>query len=230
MKALLLFLLVTASILPAAEPDVFESHYAKRDFALTANPSDGNWKVKGVFMENDRDGNRVAGHRTEIRSRWTGKNFYFLFISPYEVLNLKPEPSQTTETNQLWNWDVAEIFLGADYQHIRHYREFEVSPQGEWVDLDIDRDSPKAEGGWKWDSGFEVKARIDAGKKVWYAEMRIPIESVDHRAAENGTEMRINLFRCQGKDPGRKYIAWQAPHGPSFHVPEAFGTLKLTGK
>src|SRR5204862_6217687 len=102
MKTILL--LATASILPAAGPGVIESSYAKRDFVLTVDPNDANWKVKGVFAENDRDGKEVAGHRTEVRSRWTDKNLYFLFLCPYEVLNLKPDPAQSTETNQLWNW------------------------------------------------------------------------------------------------------------------------------
>ena len=146
MKTILL--LATASILQAAGPAVIESAYAKRDFVLTTDPNDGNWRVQGVFAENDRDGKPVAGHRTEVRARWTGKNLYLLFICPYEELNLKPDPSPGTETNQLWNWDVAEAFIGTDFQHIRRYKEFEVSPQGEWVDLDIDRDSPKTEGGW----------------------------------------------------------------------------------
>ena len=41
------------------------------------------------------------------------------------------------ETNELWNWDVAEVFIGSDFKNIRRYKEFEVSPQAEWVDLDI---------------------------------------------------------------------------------------------
>lgn len=223
-------LLVAAGLLGAAEPAVMESHFAAQDFPLTVDPGDKNWQVGGVFAEGDRDGKPVPGHRTEIRSRWTAKNLYFLFVCPYDVLYLKPEPSQTEETNQLWNRDVAEAFIGSDFEHIRRYKEFEVSPQGEWVDLDINRDAPRGEGGWKWDSRFEVKARIDAEKKVWYAAMRIPIASVDTRTPAAGLEMRLNLFRCQGKDPDRKYIAWQAPHSGTFHTPEAFGRLRLAAK
>jgi len=221
---------MTSLLLHAAGPAVIESHQAQRDFALKADSNDPNWKVSGVFFDGDRDGNPVPGHRTEVRSRWTGANLYLLFICPYESLNLKPNPVTASETNQLWNWDVAEIFIGTDFQNIRKYKEFEVSPQGEWVDLDIDRDQPKGEGGWKWDSGFEAKARIDTDQKIWYAAMRIPVASIDQRPAKEGLEMRVNLFRCQGKDPGRKYLAWQPPHNRTFHTPEAFGILKLAAK
>ena len=227
MPKLVLLVLCAACLLSAAAPAVIESHQAPSDFVLTADPLDANWKVNGVFFDGDRDGKPVAGHRTEVRSRWTGENLYLLFICPYEVLHLKPNPSAASETNQLWNWDVAEIFIGTDFEHIRRYKEFEVSPQGEWVDLDIDREAQQKTAGWKWDSGFEAKARTDTGKKVWYAAMRIPMKSIDPRTPANGLEMRVNLFRCQGKDADRKYLAWQAPHNQTFHTPEAFGILKL---
>ena len=60
-------------------------------------------------------------YRTEILSRWTEKNLYFLFVCPYEVLNLKPSPDSSSETFQLWDWDVAEVFIGSDFQNIRRY-------------------------------------------------------------------------------------------------------------
>lgn len=172
-------------------------------------------------------GDPVAGHRTEIRSRWTDKNFYVLFLCPYETLHLKADPTTTAETNRLWNWDVAEVFVGADFGNIKRYKEFQVSPQGEWVDLDIDRDAPKPEGGWTWNSGFEVKARVDQRKKVWYGEMRIPLDQIDTRRPVVGNEMRINFYRIQGGGTDKKFIAWQPTNSRSYHVPEAFGRVKL---
>jgi hypothetical protein len=153
-----------------------------------------------------------------------------LFTSPYETLYLKEKRSTKTETNKLWNWDVAEVFVGSDFKNIRRYKEFQVSPQGEWVDLDIDRDNPKPEGGWMWNSGFEVKARLDEKNKVWYGEMRIPFSSIDPRPPANGNELRINFYRIQGPPPNRKFVAWQPTGQASYHVPEAFGRLVLTGK
>jgi hypothetical protein len=209
-------------------PGVIVSRHAAADFGLTADPDTAPWKgVKGVFMQNGPKGETVPGHRTEVRSRWTKDNVYFLFVCPYETLHLRPNPSQTRETNELWDWDVAEVFVGSDFDRIRSYKEFELSPQGEWVDLDIDRDHPKPEGGWLWNSGFEVKSRVDASRKIWYGEMRIPVKSIDTRTPAAGHEMRINFYRCQGPPPHRKYIAWQPTHEETFHVPEAFGRIKL---
>ena len=58
---------------------------------------------------------------------------------------------------------MAEVFIGSDFKNIRRYKEFEISPQGEWVDLDINLDAPRHEDGWVWNSGFQASARIDSG-------------------------------------------------------------------
>ena len=223
-----LFLLACAALIFADGPGVIASHRAAADFALTADPDAASWKgIAGIFMENGPKGEVHPDHRTEVRSRWTKDNVYFLFICPYQELHLHPHPAVSNETNQLWDWDVAEVFVGSDFQRIRRYKEFEMSPQGEWVDLDIDRDHPLPEGGWLWNSGFEVKARINSEKKIWYGEMRIPMKSIDPRPPVAGLEMRINFYRCQGAGAHRVYIAWQPTHAANFHVPEAFGRMRL---
>lgn len=228
MKLQLLLLVLMAGVAFADGSGVIRSFYSQKDFSLTADPNAAQWKdVAGVFAENGPTGKPSPGHRTEIRSRWTDTNLYFLYICPYKELHLRPNPSTTTETNKLWDWDVAEVFIGTDFQHIRQYKEFQVSPQGEWVDLDIDRDNPKPEGGWLWNSGFEVKARIDEKNKVWYGEMRIPINKIDSRKPASGIEMRVNLYRLQGPPPDRIYVAWQPTGAMNYHIPEAFGKLRL---
>ena len=211
----------------AAEPGVLVSHRARADFELSTDPNAAAWKtVEGVFAEKDRFGKPIPGHRTEIRSRWTDKNLYLLFISPYADLHVKPDPVTTADTNKLWDWDVAEAFIGTD-QDIKRYKEFQVSPQGEWVDLAIDRGTKPPTHDTTWNSGYEVKAKVDRNARVWYGAMRIPLASLGIGAPKNGTEARLNLYRCQGPTEGRKYINWQPVNNESFHTPEAFGRLRL---
>src|SRR5437764_8898081 len=106
--------------LAAADKGLIVSHRIKADFDLTADPDAKPWKgVRGVFADKGPMGQPAPGHRTEIRSRWADANLYFLFICPYEKLNLKPDPVITADTNHLWDWDVAEVFIGSDFQHIR---------------------------------------------------------------------------------------------------------------
>lgn len=207
---------------------VLVSRRASSDFALTADPDAAPWRgITGVFAERDRRGVPVPGHRTEIRSRWTPRNLYLLFISPYDELHLRPDPSTSADTGKLWEWDVAEAFIGTDFENIRRYKEFQVSPQGEWIDLAIDLSAQPAAYDASWNSGYEVKARLDRDQRVWYGEMRIPMETIDSRSAEVGREMRINLYRIQGPPPDRKWINWQPVNRDAFHTPEAFGRLRL---
>jgi len=225
--ALLLLVACGALMADAADTDVIESRRTKADFALTADPDSAPWKgVAAVIAERDRRGQPVPGHRTEIRSLWTPKNLYLLYVCPYQELFLKPTPTTTAETNKLWEWDVAEAFLGTDFKDIKKYKEYQVSPQGEWVDLAIDRGAQPPAHDASWNSGFEAKARLDRDKKVWYGEMRIPLESLGVTAPEPGVEMRANFYRLQGPQP-RKYINWQPVNSDSYHTPEAFGLLRL---
>lgn len=211
----------------AADP-VVRSTWAESDSRLDTDPTSLFWRSsEAIYMDRDTYGRQQPRYRTEVRTRWTTQNLYIFFACPYEELNLKPNPNDSTETNGLWNWDVAEAFIGSDSKEIRRYKEFEVSPQGEWVDLDIDLDKTNHGDGWKWNSGLAVSARIDKAAGVWYGAMRIPFSAIDSRPAAAGNTLRINFFRCQGPTATRHFIAWQPPMSDTFHVPERFGTIRL---
>ena len=208
-------------------PAVLESAYAERDFELSADAESREWKdAPRVVIDRDYLGQPIAGPPTEVRSRWTNDHLYLLYVCPFDDLNLKPEPPSAAETPRLWNWDVAEAFIGSDYERIGRYKEFQVSPRGEWVDLDIDRQDPKGQAGMEWNSGYAVRGRIDAASKVWYGEMRIPFRAIDARPPEPGRQLRIGLYRIANVQP-RTYHAWRPTGKTTFHVPEAFGTLRL---
>src|SRR5256885_371420 len=94
----------------AADTKSIKSMKADDDVALTAEPSSSFWRgTRAVNAARDTYGKPLPRYRTEIRSRWTKDNLYFLFICPYEKLHLKPDPHPKAETFQLWDWDVAEV-------------------------------------------------------------------------------------------------------------------------
>lgn len=222
-----LFLCLAVQLAPVDKPGVLESAYSNADFELSANPDSPEWaKAPRVIADRDYMHRPIPGSPTEIRSRWTKQHLYLLYICPYTELNLKPDPVLTEETPRLWNWDVAEAFIGSDFEHITRYKEFQVSPRGEWIDLDIDRENSKTQAGRSWNSGFTVKGRIDPQARIWYGEMRIPFAAIDSRPPQEGRELRIGLYRIAGADP-RTYYAWQPTGQTTFHVPQAFGTLRL---
>lgn len=220
-------LLLASVTLSAGTKALFESTQASSDVPLTTDRSSLFWRDSHpVFAEKDAQGKLATG-RMEVRSRWTRGYLYFLFVCPYVELYLKPTPDTKKETNELWNWDVAEVFIGSDFTDIQRYKEFEISPQGEWMDLDINLHNPHHEEGWVWNSGFEHTVRVDRENYVWYAAIRIPMQAIDSRPPAVGNSFRVNLFLSQGPPNRHKELAWQPPMSNSFHVPERFGTLKL---
>jgi hypothetical protein len=223
------FLAVTSATLAQdAGPVAFKSVFAAQDVSLDTDAQSVFWQgAAPVHVEVDVQGKIVPRYRTEVRSRWTKESLYLLYVCPYEELHLKPSPDTVRETNELWNWDVAEVFIGSDFQNIRRYKEFEVSPQGEWIDLDIDLALPHHEVGWTWNSGFQVAARIDRKAKIWYGAMRIPFAALDQRVPTAGNVFRANLFRSQGPPERQHSLAWKAPMSETFHTPERFGQLEL---
>lgn len=219
--------LLLLAALAARGQDAVSLHAAK-DFPLTANPAASVWRMEpSAVFEHGRYGEAVPAHRTEVRSRWTPANLYFLFTCRYEEMNPKPGPPAAGETNGLWDWDVAEVFIGSDFENFRRYKEFEVSPRGEWVDLsiEVDPNGRDLHGDWLWNSGFEKKTRIDEAHKTWYVEMRIPMQSIAAWQGAPGRAFRVNFYRCQGKRT--HYLAWRPVNQESFHKPEAFGKLVL---
>jgi hypothetical protein len=210
---------------------VFVSVRAPRAVPLNTNPALSFWQdAIPVFLETSALGEPHPRYKTEVRSRWTPAYLYFLFVCPYDVLYLRPNPRTASETYALWNWDVAEVFLGSDFANIRRYREFEISPQGEWIDLDIDLARPHHEDGWVWNSGFNVAARVDPIDKIWYGAMRIPFASIGSRAPAPNETFRINLFRTEGPPSQRIDVVWQPTLSHIFHVPEKFGLLRLSSR
>ena len=226
--AMLLVLIFAVAPVLASDKTTADAIEASADVPLQTDPASSFWsEARPVYLEKDKQGTPIPRFRSEVRVRWTKSNLYFLFICPYDELFLKSAPVVTRETNELWNWDVAEVFLGSDFHDVKHYREFEVSPQGEWVDLDIDLNKPHHEDGWTWNSGFAVKARIEATNHRWDAAMRIPFAAIDSRSPADGTEFRVNLFVSEGPPSSHHAVTWQPPMSNTFHVPERFGRLRL---
>jgi hypothetical protein len=218
------FALACALAAPAAETTAMR---LKSDFPVSADPAAAGWKtVPAVDAAVDPFG-KPSANAFKYRVAWTDKNLYFLFECPYDELNLKSDPVTNAETNKLWEWDVTEVFIGADFDNIHRYREYQVSPQAEWVDLDIDRKAMNADSAVKWDSGFQVAARIDKTKKIWYGAMKIPLTSIQSAPAKAGDKMRMNVYRLAGKAPSRQSIMWTQTDNRSHHTPEKFGVLVL---
>jgi hypothetical protein len=162
--------------------------------------------------------------KTTVLSLWTPASVYFGFRCPYENLHMFDQSPPQRVLN-LYERDVAEVFLG-DNDRSSRYKEFEVSPNGHWLDLQIDWE--KAGPQWDWETGNRVAAWIDQSARIWTAEIKIPISCLDKTPC-SGTVWPVNYYRCCGQVEPRVYLAWRATETdqPNYHVPERFGQIRF---
>jgi hypothetical protein len=197
---------------------------------ISLDPNHPQWKKSGQTWIS-KDCTKVIDYpqiRTEIRAYWTATDIHFLFRCPYRELNLFLPAQNDKPRWELWDRDVVEIFLGDDWDNIRHYREFEIAPTADWIDLAIDLDRKETDRTWR--SGWRTAARIDEKERVWYAVAVIPLRSISTAPVKAGTRWRMNLYRIDGLGPDsqRHFLCWQPTcvqdRDPN-HVPEHFGSL-----
>jgi alpha-galactosidase len=164
---------------------------------------------------------------TEVRLLWTKETLFLRFECRYRELTTFGDSDPDRRRYQLWDRDVAEVFLQPDPASPHRYWEFEVSPNGMWIDLDIDLDKRPGHKG-NPQSGMKSRVHVDKKQKTWTAEIALPMRNLapdfDPRA-----DWRVNFFRVEGPTEPRFYSSWQPTHTakPSFHVPEAFGKLRF---
>jgi alpha-galactosidase len=160
--------------------------------------------------------------QTEVRMLWSAHALYLQFRARYRTLYTYPGGPQRRD--QLWDRDVAEVFLQNDAQSDRNYSEIETSPNGDWIDLAI-----SAAGHTDLQSGMHARVTVDAAAKIWTAEVALPMQALT-ASFDPKRPWRVNFFRVEGPEPNRFYSSWKPTNTerPNFHVPEAFGTLKFS--
>jgi alpha-galactosidase len=165
--------------------------------------------------------NPDALRETEVRLLWTPETLYLRFRARYRAITVFPDSEANGRRDHLWDRDVAEAFLQSDSSELRRYKEFEISPNGFWIDLDIAAGEKS-----NLQSGLKRRVQIDDKKKLWVAELSIPLKSLVARF-DPSIAWRVNFYRVEGAAEPRFYSAWR-PTGtpqPNFHVPEAFGRM-----
>lgn len=209
------------------------------DLALDARRSAPQWAhAEPIRFSADWQGKDSDPElETEVRVLWSPEMLYLRFVCRYRELFVFDDSDPNGRRDHLWDRDVAETFLrppdsGAslrrtveDARASKFYKEFEVAPNGMWIDLDI---FPAGLADLK--SGLTRSVHLDKAKKIWTAELAIPMKSLTPHF-DPAQPWRGNFYRVEGKTEPRKYMAWQATNTPEpqFHVPERFGTLRFAG-
>jgi hypothetical protein len=165
---------------------------------------------------------------TEARIEFTDHAMFVMFRGKYEALryagNLPIEP-ETGKSHELWmHSDVYELFIGPNSRVTGQYKEFQVAPDGRFIDISINPAEGKSNPHWR--SGIQCLSYSDAPKKLWTAVMQIPWNcfDVDFRS---DCEWNANLYRATGKFHGDELMAW-SPTGygeRAFHRYTNFGRI-----
>jgi Carbohydrate-binding family 9 len=186
-------------------------------------PCERDWQRAGpVRFCHDWQGKRDDPKRqTEVWILWTESDLYVRFRCHYRAIHVFSNAGADGRKDRLWDRDVVEVFLQPDRFGEKYYKEFEVGPNGQWLDLEI---TPR--GLRHITSGMRCTVTLEEAARVWTAELAIPMPALAQKF-DPAQPWRVNFFRCEGIDPERFYSAWQ-PTGtpePNFHVPDKFGTL-----
>lgn len=195
----------------------------KLDRAPESLPADVDWEhaPEVCFSADWRGQAPDPGRETRIRMLWSSEDIYIRFHCRYRNLYIYEGPP--CRRDRLWLRDVAEVFIQTEVDPPSCYREFEIAPSGDWLDLDI---APGSKRHLKWDLRPRAQVRPDSG--YWSAEMALPLRRLIP-TFDPSKIWKINFFRIEGSEPDRFYSAWRPTFTPrpNFHVPECFGELRF---
>ena len=214
--------------MPDRPTNIATIRHIASDFSISELES-RTWRfAKGVKTETYWNGTLVpVDRRVSARLLWSAKYLYVRFeANQNEPLIVSDRADVKIKTHGLWDRDVCEIFVAPYTTEQQKYFEFEIAPNGEWIDLGIDLTSGTRVTDWDFRSGMESAARIEKDRVIM--AIKIPWSAFG-KTPKGGDAWRGNLFRCVGRDPDRGYLAWQPTMTPepNFHVPEKFGEFQF---
>jgi len=208
--------------------EIIASYTAREIILDDAHPASEWQNAQPIIFCADWQGNNPDEQReTQVRVLWSSQTLYLRFECRYRDLYLFGDSDPSGRRDHLWDRDVAEAFLQPDPSRARYYKEFEVSPNGMWIDLDI---FPGGLADLR--SGLKKSVMLDEKTHRWAAELAIPIKALTENFDPKAS-WRANFYRVEGKverdKDKRAYLAWQATNTPepNFHVPSAFGRLRF---
>jgi hypothetical protein len=205
--------------------DIITASHIEREIALDPRHPAAEWGAAEAltFCADWQGKSADPGRQTSVRALWTAKTLYLRFECRYRELFVFEDSEANGRRDKLWDRDVVEAFLQPDPSRERYYREFEVAPNGMWIDLDI-----FSEGRRDLESGMTRSVWLDHDAHIWAAELAIPMKALTENF-DPGAEWRVNFYRVEGPREPRFYSAWRATGSPqpNFHVPAAFGKMRF---
>ena len=119
--------------------NVVVAEFVARPVSLDAHHPAVDWQraVPVSFCSDWQGRQSDPARQTTVRILWDQETIYLHFDCSYRELFVFPDSDPSGRRDKLWDRDVAEVFLQPDPPAGHYYKEFEVSPNGMWIDLDI---------------------------------------------------------------------------------------------
>jgi len=202
---------------------VIKATHIGRDFKPKGKPNQSAWsRAHPTRIEYTlKEGVAKPEISTVVRALWSDQYLYLRYECPFTGLTTYSPPDLKKERFGLWERDVVEAFIGNDTAGEKHYYEFEVSPNGERLDLELGGQTK----GLDWNSDFESAVNVDTAAKVWTAEVRIPLRVLNTATPATGARWRLNLYRHDIAH--QVFLAWNPTATATAHTPERFGYLEF---
>lgn len=167
---------------------------------------------------------------TSVGIEWNDASLFVFFQGHFSSLRSATKSESgllQRKTHRLWDIsDVFEVFIGLRATERKMYKEFQVAPDGRWLDIDV----------WNcleisnhhWYSGFRARSLVDIQQNIWKSVLDIPWNCFGADPHSND-EWNVNFYRASGTFHGDELLAW-SPVGTGmkcFHRPEHFGRIKF---
>jgi hypothetical protein len=176
------------------------------------------------------DGSGPAVQQTETRIAYDLDNFYVRFdCADTDIWGVA-----TARDSAIYDEEVVELFIAPGTAHPTIYYEFEVSPLGTLLDLDVY--SPNLErkglkGNFAWDCpGLQWSAQRNDAENTWSAYLIVPWRSIGAKG-DLPQAWRANFYRIErprGQPP--EFSCWSPTMSSpaDYHRPAYFGHLQLS--
>jgi hypothetical protein len=167
---------------------------------------------------------------TSIGVEWNDHGLLVYFRGRFEHLRLIDDDQKdrlNSKTYKLWEQsDVFEVFIGVNAKQTKLYKEFQVSPDARWIDIDVNKQLGISN--HHWYSGIQCKSFIDHEMKIWTSVFELPWSCFgSHKKTDD--VWNANFYRASGQFHGEELLAW-SPTGygeKCFHRPEHFGRIEF---
>jgi hypothetical protein len=167
---------------------------------------------------------------TGIGVEWNDIGVLIYFRGRFENLRMLSKEKTievSTKTYKLWEQsDVFEVFIGVHAKQTKLYKEFQVSPDARWIDIDVNKQLGISN--HHWYSGFQCKSFIDEDMKIWTSVFELPWNCFGPNKKTDDV-WYANFYRASGTFHGEELLAW-SPTGygeKCFHRPEHFGKIEF---